>query len=133
MTIQPQATATPGSTARTRWLGLCVALAIVICFLAFDPKPPQFTDVANDKVNHLLAFGSLGFTGALSQVVGLRRTVGVAVALVAFGGFIEIVQTYIPGRSGEWGDVLADAVGIALGLGLAALWRRLQRPASKYF
>lgn len=109
---------------RRHWLALCGALAIVICTLAFDPKPPRVAELANDKVNHPLAFASLGFTGALSQVPGLHRTALVALALVAFGGFIEVVQTFIPGRSGEWGDLLADAVGTAVGLAAAALWRR---------
>ncbi len=117
-------------TARRRWLALCIALALVICGLAFDSKPPQFTEVANDKVNHLLAFASLGFTGALSRRPGWRRLPAVALALVAFGGFIEIVQTQIPGRAGEWGDLLADSVGIALGMALAAAWRWAK---GKYF
>lgn len=107
------------------WLGLCLFLALVICGLAFDPKPPQFAEIANDKVNHLLAFASLGFTGALSRQPGWRGMAAVAVALVAFGGFIEIVQAFIPGRAGEWADVVADSVGIAIGLALATVWRRL--------
>jgi VanZ family protein len=31
------------------------------------------------------------------------------------GGAIEIVQLYVPGRSSEWFDLLADAIGISLG------------------
>jgi VanZ family protein len=120
----------PPHRLRRYWLGLCLFLVLVICWLAFHPKPPHFTELPNDKVNHLLAFASLGFTGALSRQRGWRAAVAVVVALVAFGGFIEIVQTYIPGRAGEWGDLVADSVGIAIGLALAAAWRWL---GQKYF
>jgi VanZ family protein len=120
----------PPHRLRRYWLGLCVFLALVICWLAFHPKPPQFAEVAHDKVNHLLAFAALGFTGLLSRVPGVKGLLSVAVTLLALGGFIEIVQTQIPGRSGEWADLLADSVGIAIGSALASVWRRLTQ---KYF
>jgi VanZ family protein len=37
-------------------------------------------------------------------------------ALLAFGGAIEIAQTFLPPREGDWWDLLADGVGIAIGL-----------------
>jgi VanZ family protein len=39
---------------------------------------------------------------------------------VAFGGLIEVLQLFVPGRSSEWGDLLADSVGIAGGAVIAA-------------
>jgi VanZ family protein len=115
---------------RQVWLGLCLFLTLVICWLAFHPRPPQLAEVAHDKVNHLLAFAALGFTGALSRRPGWPGMAAVVGALLGFGGFIEMVQTQIPGRSGEWADVVADAVGVAIGLALATAWRGL---AQKYF
>jgi VanZ family protein len=43
---------------------------------------------------------------------------------MVFGVFIEVVQAQIPGRTGEWPDLLADALGIAAGLALAAALTR---------
>jgi VanZ family protein len=34
-------------------------------------------------------------------------------ALRAFGVSIEVLQLFVPGRSSEWGDLLADSIGIA--------------------
>ncbi|MFN8892561.1 MAG: VanZ family protein [Betaproteobacteria bacterium] len=36
--------------------------------------------------------------------------------MLAYGVFIELVQSRIPGRAASGWDVLADAAGIALGL-----------------
>ena len=48
--------------------------------------------------------------------------------LLGYGGLIEILQMFIPSRSAEWGDVVADAVGIGIGCLLAvALQRAAQR------
>jgi len=33
---------------------------------------------------------------------------------------IEVLQLFVPGRSSEWGDLLADGIGIVFGMGLAA-------------
>lgn len=49
-------------------------------------------------------------------------------ALLAYGGLIEMVQSQIPSRTAAWDDLLADAVGIAGGLLLAALLRRRWPP-----
>jgi hypothetical protein len=45
------------------------------------------------------------------------------------GGFIELVQTQIPTRSGDRTDLLADVIGLTFGLLPVALLRRLWRPA----
>ncbi len=112
---------------RRLWLALCLVLALVICYLAFHPKPPQAMTTGWDKLNHLLAFASLGFTAALGSAKGARPVAMVFMGLLAFGGFIEIVQTQIPGRSGEWADLLADSFGITIGWAMSALWRRVIR------
>jgi len=48
-------------------------------------------------------------------------------ALLAYGGAIEVIQLFVPGRSCEWGDLLADAIGISLGVLLAKGMTRLDR------
>jgi len=40
--------------------------------------------------------------------------------LLVYGGLIEVLQLFVPGRSAEWGDLLADGIGIVFGIGLAA-------------
>ena len=97
------------------WRGLLVALMGLICVLAFDPHPPETLDTGWDKLNHGLAFAALAPCAALALQGRRRRWLAAAAMAWCFGAFIEIVQTQIPGRSGEWEDLLADAVGIAAG------------------
>ena len=58
----------------------------------------------------------------------VRGVVAAAAAAVAYGAAIELVQIQLGYRSGEWMDLVADAVGVAAGALLATrLWPRLQR------
>ena len=93
-------------------------LLVVISWLAFTPHPPQQADLGWDKLNHFTAFSTLMVFAALSWPPHWRWA---PLGLLAYGGFIEIVQSFIPGRDGEWADLLADGVGIALGVALFAL------------
>ena len=43
-----------------------------------------------------------------------RRRVALWIGLLAYGGAIEILQSQVPGRSGEWADLLADVTAHAL-------------------
>jgi len=109
------------------WRALLALLLLVISWLAFSPKPPEGIDTGWDKANHLLAFATLAVVSALSLTGARReRKVGkVVLGLLAYGIFIELVQTQVPGRSAEAADVLADMVGVALGLLLLAGLERL--------
>lgn len=106
------------------WRALLVLLLLVISWLAFSPKPPDGIDTGWDKANHLLAFATLAVVSALS-LAGAQRQRKVVLGLLAYGIFIELVQSQIPGRSAEPADVLADMAGVALGLLLLAALERL--------
>ena len=43
----------------------------------------------------------------------------IALGLIAFGVLIEACQRLVTYRSADWFDILADAAGIAVGLGIA--------------
>jgi VanZ family protein len=108
------------------WRVVMAWIGLVVGYLALTPTPPQDFTTGWDKLNHFAAFSALSMSGSL----GFRRTrvlVFVLLALIAYGGLIEVAQYFVPGRSSEWADLAADAVGIACGavLVLAArmLWR----------
>lgn len=113
---------------RPRWRWLLVLLILVTSWFAFTPRPPQLVPGDHDKIQHALAFAALAATAALCGAAGWRQTVAAALGLVAYGGFIEIVQAFLPTRQGEWADLGADTVGIAIGLLLMALLRAAARP-----
>lgn len=110
------------------WRALLVLLLLIISWLAFSPKPPESLTTGWDKSNHLLAFATLAVVASLSLSM-LRRARWVSAGLLAYGIFIELVQSQIPGRSADAADVLADMVGVALGLAVVALLEHLNKPS----
>ena len=112
------------------WRLALLALLAVISFLALTPAPPSGIDSGWDKLNHLAAFAVLALAAGFSAAASARHAGRSALALLVYGGLIELLQSRMPPRQGEWADLLADAVGILLGLGLAALLRRLAKPTA---
>lgn len=93
---------------------------LFVSFMALTPAPPRTVDLGWDKLNHASAFCVLMLL--LDSGWPARRKMGAALLLV-YGGLIELIQLQVPGRSGEWLDLGADAVGLLAGLVLAALAR----------
>ena len=101
------------------WQVLLVVLIGVVSYLAVTPTPPHTADLGWDKLNHMAAFTALTFTGCLG-FPGTRRLLwGVLPGMLVLGVLIEVAQYFVPGRSCEWLDLGADAVGIACGAALA--------------
>ena len=90
-----------------------VALVLVISWLAFSPAPPRGASLGWDKANHASAFAALMVSGRLAWPRLPWRAL--ALGLLAYGGAIELIQTQLPPREGDWLDLLADAVGLGLG------------------
>lgn len=89
----------------------------------------RFLPAGSDKVAHALAYLVLG--GAASVALGSRP--GGALVAVLFGISDEIHQSFVPGRTPDLWDLVADAVGALLGAYLAPLlvwypWRRNRDP-----
>ncbi len=112
-------TLTRSEAVRPAWRLLLALLLCAIAWLALTPKPPPAADLGWDKLNHACAFAALAAAGRFSAASSRVRA-GVLLGLLAYGGLIELAQTQVPGRDGEWADLLADAVGLALGAVLAA-------------
>ena len=98
---------------RGRWLLLAVLVAVHLAIL-YAPRAGGgglFPGV--DKVVHAATFGSVAWAG-LWAGLGARWWV----PLVAGHAVVsELVQaTALPHRSGDWRDVVADLVGVALGV-----------------
>ena len=107
------------------WKVVLLVLIGVVCWLTLTPKPPPAIDFGWDKLNHVMGFMALGFSACLSYPGSARRRIVALCAMVVLGGVIEILQLYVPGRSSEWGDLLADAIGVGAGAIVAALLLRL--------
>lgn len=105
---------------RRLWRALLAILFVFVTYMALVPEPPKGISTGWDKSNHMLAFGTLAFTSVWALWPRPRQWWLLAVALLAYGGGIEIAQGFLPPRSCDWHDLVADGVGIAVGL-LAAL------------
>ena len=100
-------------------------LLVIVSWLAFRSGATPGPSIGWDKLDHCAAFAALALNAVL--VWRYERAAGIAVALGAYGVLIELVQTQIPGRSGEVADVLADVLGITIGLALAGLMFQSRR------
>jgi VanZ family protein len=95
-------------------LGITIASLMPVTML-----PPQAFDIW-DKAQHAVAFAWLGGLGLLSYPAHAPRVVA---ALLLYGGAIELAQIATGWRFGEWADLAADAVGIALATTVWLLFR----------
>ncbi len=126
------------SDRRCRWLWhwgpvvACMALIFTVSAMSRPPAPPR----VGDKTLHFLAYGTLGG-------LALRATSGAAMAGVsassaltawaiasAYGVTDEFHQRYVPGRTPDVGDLVADALGAMAAVvpvwafGILARWRQ---------
>lgn len=104
------------------WLWLAAVLCVAILSLSPRFGPPGALHA--DKLLHALAYGGLA---ALPFAVFERdRAVYAAAALMLPLGFgLELAQDYIPTRTADAGDALANVIGVALGSRLGPTARRL--------
>ncbi|MCO5111888.1 MAG: VanZ family protein [Burkholderiaceae bacterium] len=119
----PAVTRVPPGVARPGFWALLLCVA-VLSLLPTDYLPPPIFSLW-DKAQHALAFTALAALGLQAYP---RRRWQVLAGLLVFGGLIELAQAATGWRHGEWADWLADAVGLVLGLALAASWQRRASP-----
>ena len=109
------------------WRPVTWLLLALIIWASLWPLPelplPDFA--ASDKLHHLLAYAALAVPVSLARPP--RWPVWIA-GFALLSGTMEIVQPYV-NRWGEWADLAANLTGLAIGVGLAALLRRLAEPA----
>jgi len=109
---------------------LCIALLV----LSLYPIQPVALGVPFfDKWTHFIAFFtlySIAFTEHIrvrSSIEQGRWLIKVAVPCVLFGILIELLQWLIPtGRHAELLDILADGVGVALGM-ILCNWVKIEQ------
>ena len=71
-----------------------------------------------DKIAHFVAYGSMSFWFAM-LFRGRARQLAIAIAFAAMGVGIEFLQGLTDYRTFDVADMVANAVGAALGWGLA--------------
>jgi VanZ family protein len=91
------------------WLIIAVIVYLSIVPVFMPPDIPQ-----GDKYQHLLAYGTLMGWWSQLYVEGARRW-KLALAFIALGATMEVVQSFTPNRYPEWLDIAANSTGVLLG------------------
>ena len=102
-----------------RWAFWTCTLGVMV--LALMPTVPHMPTTGWDKTNHLLAFTVLAVLGRWAYPDRMRLLL---MGLLAYGGLIDVLQSFTPHRFGEWSDLLGNGLGLVLGSVLTALSRR---------
>lgn len=114
------------SFTRVAWLWAPPLLVAAAIFIS-SSSVPSFSPPAPDYVLHAIVYGLLGFLLFRAIGGGLRRAPGRGAALTGtamaalYGVSDEIHQMFVPGRSPQISDAVADAVGAAAATGAAWL------------
>ena len=109
-----------GRTWLALWL-LAILALVVVCLLPGSDLPQLSV---SDKLEHALAFLLLS-SGAVQLFLRGKPLAIVVLGLLALGVAIELAQALLTtSRMMEAGDVVADAVGVAIGI--ACAWTPLK-------
>ncbi len=105
---------------RNRWMSLGWFMLGIILVMSLLPLPEQpDAPMHSDKYVHALVFAVLMLW--FSSLVSRRQLPQVFLLLVAYGGCMEVLQSFTPYRMMDVGDLVADCLGLLIGWALAAL------------
>ena len=107
----------PSLRYRRIWLLLAWGMVASVVVLSLIPVEVDLGE-GRDKVAHFLAYGSLSL-GFGMLFGGRARQLGIALAFAAMGVALECLQGLTDYRTFEIADMIANAIGAALGWGLA--------------
>lgn len=115
---------------RIIWALLALGLAGAVTYASLQPSlaPPNAYSI--DKMLHMGGYGAMMLLWGVARRQGAPhigwRILGAGL-FIGLGGFVELMQAQIPGRSGSAEDFLANSLGVALAVGLLALRDHLRR------
>jgi VanZ family protein len=100
------------------WQGIGWLMVAVVCWLSLTPNPPEPPGLLGwDKAQHLLAYGGLMFW--FRQV--FHRHWRWPAFLTGLGMMLEFLQGFTGARTPDLFDVIANTMGVLLGVVLAEL------------
>ncbi len=103
----------------------CSAILLAIGSLVPTEMLPRQAATIWDKGQHAVGFAWLALLGLLTH---RQKPWTVLIALLLYGGVIELLQAATGWRYGEWLDFLADGIGVLIGATIWLLVRRLGTP-----
>lgn len=108
-----------------RWTFAAALLFVLVLSMWPMPEPPTLS-TGWDKTDHIATYFLLGCLGLIAW---RPRSGRVLAGLVAYGGAIELLQSLVPSRVGDWQDVMANVAGVLLAAA-AIGWSNARRTRS---
>lgn len=104
------------------WATLWTLLVLFLCFLPGEDLPEVDIPLI-DKWTHIVLFGVFAFLWLCAgNTRNLKYMLAILTISVYTGWLVEFVQGhYVPNRSQDVMDILADILGAVLGTGLFAI------------
>lgn len=90
----------------------------VLSLVPGEYRPHSY--IMSDGYEHALAYALTALIVALLPPGNLRLR-WLCTALLLYSGVLEVLQTWVPGRTASIGDFIASGTGIALGFLIAAI------------
>lgn len=103
------------------------SVLILIAVILPGSTIPDVGFIGFDKVVHIGMFGTWAVAVCYDFNARGYRHAGTFTAGLAFSLLTEVVQIFVEGRTFDWSDMVADAIGLFLGLVLAGAIIRLIR------
>ena len=104
-----------------RWIPVVLWAGVILTATSIPSVPAPPTTGA-DKLGHLAMYAVFGFLALRAAWDGLPRTAATTLAALAlFAAVDEWHQRFIPTRSAEVADWVADVTGATLGIGAFAV------------
>ena len=110
----------PDLKLRFLWLAIGYALVVLVVYLSLTSQPVdlELNLPYEDKFFHALAYFTL--MAWFSQIYHDRfQRNMIAVVFVFMGVMLEYLQSFDPARYSEFGDMVANTIGVALGFSMA--------------
>lgn len=104
------------------WIKTSLVLVLLgITFLSLKSPVGGVEIKVNDKFGHLLAYCVLTVNTGL--LFSKKHWLFVALATFSFSALMEYLQGFVPGRSVDWKDLVANAMGTGTGLVFLLLFK----------
>ena len=94
-------------------------MVAALVWLSLTPSPPTLGFEQSDKLGHFGAYAVVMFW--FSQLYGKTARVFFALGFIALGVGLEFAQDQVGFRTYEAADMLANALGVLLGWGIALM------------
>lgn len=101
---------------------LRVGLLTVLVGIAYlSLSPTTSVSVGNDKVGHFIAYSVLTTNLGVIYVRNRKKLFNTVLFALCYGALMEWGQAYVPGRTASFYDMIANATGVLIGLGITLL------------